>query len=120
MQASFYAQVFSREGLSVIVPNQSEQNYIHRIYIEELLKGVVLPETREGLTEAEVIEQEKVLIDVFLAQLSWPCETREMNLLSYVCGMQIWHLYKLDLKIKNLIYTIRLKVLKIYQIKIIN
>ncbi|PYV88914.1 MAG: aspartate racemase [Acidobacteria bacterium] len=52
MQASFYAQVFSREGLSVIVPNQSEQNYIHRIYIEELLKGVVLPETREGLTKA--------------------------------------------------------------------
>ena len=49
MQARFYPDVFSREGITVVVPTEAELAYIHDKYINELLQGVTLPETREGL-----------------------------------------------------------------------
>jgi len=49
MQARFYPDVFSRKGITLIVPQEDEQDYIHEKYLGELLKGVFLPETRERL-----------------------------------------------------------------------
>jgi aspartate racemase len=49
MQARFYPEVFARADLTIVVPNQDEQSYIHEKYLGELLKGVFLPETRERL-----------------------------------------------------------------------
>ena len=49
MQGRFYPQVFSREGISLAVPGPDDQAYIHEKYMGELLNGVFLPETREGL-----------------------------------------------------------------------
>lgn len=49
MQASFYPDVLTRDGIAVVVPNDAEIAYVHDKYINELLKGVVLPDTREGL-----------------------------------------------------------------------
>ena len=49
MRASFYQETFSTAGITVIVPNPDEQAYIHRQYMDELVKGVFLPETRAGL-----------------------------------------------------------------------
>lgn len=51
MQSEFYARVFSRDDLLIIVPDESEQNYIHEKYIGELLKGVVLPATKNRLID---------------------------------------------------------------------
>jgi aspartate racemase len=51
MQASFYPAVFSRAGLNLVLPDQQEQDYIHEIYLGELLKDVFLPETRSRLLE---------------------------------------------------------------------
>jgi aspartate racemase len=51
MQARFYPDVFSRKGITLVVPREDEQNYIHEKYLGELLKGVFLPETRERLLE---------------------------------------------------------------------
>lgn len=51
MQSSCYADVFSRDQLSIVVPDDSEQTYIHEKYIGELLKGVVLAATKDRLTE---------------------------------------------------------------------
>lgn len=51
MQASFYPDVFSRHGISVAVPNQQEQDYIHEKYFGELVHGTVLPATRRRLEE---------------------------------------------------------------------
>ncbi len=51
MQAQFYPEVFARANLTIVVPNQDEQSYIHEKYLGELLKGIFLPETREGLLE---------------------------------------------------------------------
>jgi aspartate racemase len=49
MQANFYPKVFSREGIDLVVPDADEQNYIHDKYLNELVPGVFLPETRAGL-----------------------------------------------------------------------
>jgi len=49
MQANFYPKVFSREGIDLVVPDSDEQDYIHDKYLNELVPGVFLPETRAGL-----------------------------------------------------------------------
>jgi len=49
MQAPFYPQVFSNTDIKLITPNDQEQNYIHEIYMGELLKDVFRPETRTRL-----------------------------------------------------------------------
>ncbi len=46
MQATFYPDVFSGAGITVVVPNDNEQTYIHKKYIGELLSNVFLEETR--------------------------------------------------------------------------
>ncbi len=43
MQGRFYPDVFSKAGIALVVPNESEQAYIHDKYINELLKGMFLP-----------------------------------------------------------------------------
>jgi aspartate racemase len=49
MQGRFYPDVFSREGMTLIAPEPDEQAYIHDRYMNELVPGVILPETRKGL-----------------------------------------------------------------------
>lgn len=49
MQGRFYPEVFSRAGITVVVPDLEDQAYIHHKYVSELIPGVFLPETREGL-----------------------------------------------------------------------
>jgi|SRR5580704_8761552 aspartate racemase len=49
MQGRFYPEVFSREGITIAVPDENDQTYIHDKYMSELVKGVYLPETREKL-----------------------------------------------------------------------
>jgi aspartate racemase len=49
MQGRFYPDVFSKEGITLAVPDEHDQAYIHHMYFNELVKGTVLPETRERL-----------------------------------------------------------------------
>ena len=49
MQGRSYAQVFTRAGIEIVTPNESEQTYIHEKYVGELIHAVFLPDTREGL-----------------------------------------------------------------------
>jgi aspartate racemase len=49
MQATFYSKVFSREDIELLVPNANDQDYIHDKYMNELVPGRFLPETRAGL-----------------------------------------------------------------------
>lgn len=49
MQGRLYPEVFSRAGLQLVVPCEAEQAYIHDKYMNELLKSVFLPHTREQL-----------------------------------------------------------------------
>jgi aspartate racemase len=49
MHGRFYPEVFTREGLELAVPTADEQDYIHDKYINELIPGKFLPETRDVL-----------------------------------------------------------------------
>jgi aspartate racemase len=49
MQGSFYPNAFAEAGISIVVPEELDQIYINEKYFGELVKGIVLPETREGL-----------------------------------------------------------------------
>jgi len=49
MQATFYPEVFARDGIDLLVPDLHDQHYIHDKYMNELVPGRFLPETRAGL-----------------------------------------------------------------------
>lgn len=50
MTGRFYPAVFEGSGAELIVPSPAEREYIHGKYISELIPGVFLPATRDGLT----------------------------------------------------------------------
>ncbi len=49
MQGHFYKDVFSKAGITLVVPEPDEQEYIHDKYMNELVHGIVLPETHDRL-----------------------------------------------------------------------
>ena len=49
MGATFYPQVFTRRGMAVVSPNESERTWLHERYIGELLVGNFRDETRDGV-----------------------------------------------------------------------
>ena len=49
MEGRFYPEVFAREGITLVAPRAEERDYIHDKYINELIPGKFLPETRAGL-----------------------------------------------------------------------
>ena len=49
MQGRFYQDVFALSGMTIAVPDEAQQAYIHDKYMNELAKGVLRPETRERL-----------------------------------------------------------------------
>lgn len=49
MTAPLYPDVFSRQGLDVVIPEPADQDYIHDRYLNELVNGIFLPETHAGL-----------------------------------------------------------------------
>ena len=49
MLGDFYPHVFSAAQIELVVPQPDEQAYIHERYLNELVKGVILPETRRQL-----------------------------------------------------------------------
>jgi aspartate racemase len=62
MQAKFFPDVFSKEGIALIVPEPADQDYIHEKYFDELVLGKFLPETREKLLA--IVDRMKAKIDI--------------------------------------------------------
>jgi aspartate racemase len=58
MQGRFYAEVFAKAGITIVVPPEDEQSYIHEKYMQELLNNIFLPETRQRLMA--IVEEMKV------------------------------------------------------------
>lgn len=48
-RAGFYAEALAADGLTLALPDDAEQDYIHERYMNELVNGVFLDETRAGL-----------------------------------------------------------------------
>lgn len=63
MQARFYADVFSQQGIDIVVPEPGVQEIIHQKYMGELVAGIYLPETRAQLLEIARRLQEREKID---------------------------------------------------------
>ncbi len=49
MQGRFYQDVFSKAGITLVAPEADEQAYIHDKYMNDLVNGIIRPETRERL-----------------------------------------------------------------------
>jgi aspartate racemase len=62
MRGGFYQDVFSREAIALVLPDDEEQAYIHDRYMNELVKGRFLPETRERLLA--IVESLKAREDI--------------------------------------------------------
>jgi aspartate racemase len=62
MQAKFYPEVFSNEGIAVVTPDPDDQDYIHTKYMNELVNATFLPETRTGLVA--IVERLKENADI--------------------------------------------------------
>src|SRR5881227_4119721 len=63
MQGTFYSKVFTREGIELVVPDAKDQEYIHDKYLNELVPGKFLPETRAELLAIVDCMQAKNEID---------------------------------------------------------
>jgi aspartate racemase len=49
MNGEFYAKPFARENIEIVRPDPADQDFIHDKYMNELLLGKFLPETKAGL-----------------------------------------------------------------------
>jgi aspartate racemase len=80
MQGRFYPDVFSRAGIALFVPGKEEQSLIHDIYINELLKNIFLPATRERLFAiVETMKKRDRIQGVILAGTELPLILREVE-----------------------------------------
>ncbi len=92
MQATFYPKVFSREGIELFVPGLEDQTYIHDKYLNELVSGKFLPDTRANLLAIVDRMKEKHDIDgVILAGTELPLilRDREHNGIPFLDTTQI-------------------------------
>jgi aspartate racemase len=73
MTGSFYPKVFSGEGIELLIPDSEDQDFIHDKYMNELVEGKFLPETRSELLRIiERIADEKGADSVLLAGTELP------------------------------------------------
>jgi len=73
MQGRFYSDVFTKAGIELTVPTPEERVYLHERYMTELLKGIILPETRERLQEIiDNLKQRERIQGVILAGTELP------------------------------------------------
>src|SRR5213080_2888024 len=80
MKATFYPKVFAREGIELLVPEPNDQDYIHDKYMNELVPGKFLAETRSGLLA--IVDRMKAKSDidgVILAGTELPLILRDPN-----------------------------------------
>jgi aspartate racemase len=78
MKATFYPKVFSREGIELFVPDTEDRDYIHDKYLNELVSGKFLADTRANLLAIVDRVKEKHDIDgVILAGTELPLILRD-------------------------------------------
>lgn len=51
MHTNFFSPIFSSQGISVVVPSATDQEYIHDKLMTEIELGIITDETRKGLLE---------------------------------------------------------------------
>ena len=51
MSRDFFQRVFSKKGISIVVPNETEQDYINKKLFTEIMFHNIVEDTRQGLLE---------------------------------------------------------------------
>jgi len=73
MEAPFYPEVFGRRGIGVVVPDEEERQWIHAVYVDELLRGEFHDSTRKELASIiERIDREHAIDGVILGGTELP------------------------------------------------
>jgi aspartate racemase len=81
MRASFYPEEFQRAGIALVRPKESELEFIHRKYIDELLNNRFLPETKaEILSIAQRMKNDDGIEAVILAGTELPLLLRDSGI----------------------------------------
>lgn len=63
MQSSFYRDALFDRQIELVVPSEEEQAWVHEKYMQELLKGIILPATRDRLMTIIKTLKERSQID---------------------------------------------------------
>jgi len=80
MQGTFYSKVVSREGIELLEPEPEDQNYIHDKYMNQLVPGKFLPETRAGLLAiVDRMNAQRQIDGVILAGTELPLILRDRD-----------------------------------------
>ena len=80
MRANFYPEEFQRAGIALVRPKESEQVFIHRKYIDELLNNQFLPETRtEIMSIGQRMKSEDGIEALILAGTELPLLFRDCS-----------------------------------------
>lgn len=81
MQGGFYQEVFSRAGMSVVVPAEDEQAAIHHIYMHELIVGDFRAESRDRLLAfAEALKARSGMDGLILGGTELPLVLRDTTI----------------------------------------
>jgi aspartate racemase len=80
MRGSFYPEEFQRAGVALVRPKESEREFIHRKYMDELLNNLFLPETKTKiLSIAQRMKNEDGIEALVLAGTELPLLLRGSN-----------------------------------------
>lgn len=86
MGADFYSNILSTKyGVSVVTPEQAEQDYIHRKIMDELVNGDIVEETRQELSRIARMLADKQGIEALILG----CTELPMILSEQVVGMPV-------------------------------
>ena len=78
MEGGFYASVFGRAGIRVVLPSDSERAYIHEKYMAELVEAQFRPETRRGFVSViESLRTRQAVDAIVLAGTELPLLLRD-------------------------------------------
>jgi len=78
MTAPLYPGVFSKQDIAIVIPDAADQDFIHEKYMNELVNGIFLPETRASLLEIVDRMAQRFSIDgVILGGTELPLILRE-------------------------------------------
>ncbi len=78
MKSDVYAEVLSSRGIALVLPGEADQEFIHTKYMNELVHGVVLPETRHRLLQiATKMREEEGIQGLVLGGTELPLILRE-------------------------------------------
>jgi aspartate racemase len=79
-RAGFYTEALAAEGIRLALPDDAEQDYIHDRYMNELVNGIFLPETRAGLIKiARRLKTEEGIEGLILGGTELPLILREAD-----------------------------------------